>query len=139
MRLATPRFELFLVGLFAGLALLRAAIGTYGVMSYSLGQRIHEFGVRMALGAKPADVLSLVVRQGLRLALRLALLGVALGILSALALGRVPQSLLYGISAADPLTFAGVSLIALAIVSLACYLPARRATAVDPMVALRSE
>jgi putative ABC transport system permease protein len=137
--LATPRFELFLVGLFAGLALLRAAIGTYGVMSYSLGQRIHEFGVRMALGAKPADVLSLVVRQGLRLALRLALLGVALGILSALALGRVPQSLLYGISAADPLTFAGVSLIALAIVSLACYLPARRATAVDPMVALRSE
>jgi predicted permease len=132
---ATPRFALFLVGLFAGLALLLAAIGTYGVMSYSVGQRIHEFGVRMALGAKPADVLSLVVRQGLRL----ALLGVALGIVSALALGRVLQSLLYGIGVADPVTFAGVSLIAIAIVSLACYLPARRATAVDPMIALRSE
>jgi predicted permease len=132
---ATPRFALFLVGLFAGLALLLAAIGTYGVMSYSVGQRVHEFGVRMALGAKPADVLSLVVRQGLRL----ALLGVALGIVSALALGRVLQSLLYGISAADPLTFAGVSLVAIAIVPLACYLPARRATAVDPMIALRSE
>ena len=132
---ATPRFALFLVSLFAFLALLLAAIGTYGVMSYSVSQRIHEFGVRMALGAKPSDVLSLVIRHGLRL----ALLGVALGIVSALALGRVLQSLLYGISAGDPLTFAAVSLIAIAMASLACYLPARRATGVDPMIALRSE
>jgi len=132
---ATPRFALFLVGLFAFLALSLAAIGTYGVMSYSVGQRIHEFGVRMALGAKPSDVVGLVVRQGLRL----ALLGVALGIVSALALGRVLQSLLYGISAGDPLTFAAVSFIAIAMAWLACYLPARRATGVDPMIALRSE
>jgi predicted permease len=132
---ATPRFALFLVSLFAFLALSLAAIGTYGVMSYSVSQRIHEFGVRMALGAKPSDVQSLVIRHGLRL----ALLGVALGIVSALALGRVLQSLLYGISAADPFTFAGVSLIAIAMASLACYLPARRATGVDPMIALRSE
>ena len=132
---ATPRFALFLVSLFAALALVLAAIGTYGVMSYSVGQRIHEFGVRMALGAKPSDVRSLVVSQGLRL----ALLGIALGILSALALGRAVQSLLYGIKATDPITFLVVSLVAVAIASLACYLPARRATAVDPMIALRSE
>ena len=132
---ATPRFALFLVSLFAFLALLLAAIGTYGVMSYSVSQRIHEFGVRMALGAKPSDVLILVIRHGLRL----ALVGVALGIISAIALGRVLQSLLYGISAGDPLTFASVSLIAIAMASLACYLPARRATGVDPMIALRSE
>lgn len=132
---ATPRFTLFLVSLFAALALVLAAIGTYGVMSYSVGQRIHEFGVRMALGARPSDVRSLVVNQGLRL----ALLGIALGIVSALALGRVVQSLLYGIKATDPLTFAVVSAVAIAIASLACYLPARRATSVDPMIALRSE
>ena len=89
----------------------------------------------MALGAKPSDVLILVIRHGLRL----ALVGVALGIVSAIALGRVLQSLLYGISAGDPLTFASVSLIAIAMASLACYLPARRATSVDPMIALRSE
>jgi len=132
---ATPRFTLFLVSLFAALALVLAAIGTYGVMSYSVGQRIHEFGVRMALGARPSDVRSLVVSQGLRL----ALLGIALGIVSALALGRLVQSLLYGIKATDPLTFLVVSAVAIAIASLACYLPARRATAVDPMIALRSE
>jgi putative ABC transport system permease protein len=133
--MATPRFALFLVALFAFLALLLAAIGTYGVMSYSVGQRLHEFGVRIALGAKPSDVLGLVIIHGLRL----ALLGVVLGIVSALALGRVLQSLLYGISAGDPLTFAGVSIVAIAMASLACYLPARKATALDPMIALRSE
>jgi predicted permease len=132
---AMPRFALFLVSLFAFLALSLAAIGTYGVMSYSVGQRIHEFGVRMALGAKPSDVVGLVVRQGLRL----ALVGVALGIISAFGLGRVLQSLLYGISAGDPLTFAAVSFVAIAMAWLACYLPARRATGVDPMIALRSE
>jgi predicted permease len=132
---ATPRFALFLVALFAFLALSLAVIGTYGVMSYSVGQRIHEFGVRMALGAKPSDVVGLVVRQGLRLALA----GVALGIVSALALGRVLNSLLYGISAGDPLTFTAVSFVAIAMAWLACYVPARRATGVDPMIALRSE
>ncbi len=132
---AMPRFALFLVGLFAFLALLLAAIGTYGVMSYSVGQRIHEFGIRMALGAKPSDVRSLVVRQGLRL----ALVGVAIGIVSAFALGRVMQGLLYGTSAGDPLTFVAVSIVAIAMAALACYLPARRATSLDPMTALRSE
>ncbi|HEV2690825.1 MAG TPA: FtsX-like permease family protein, partial [Bryobacteraceae bacterium] len=132
---ATPRFALFLVSLFASLALVLAAIGTYGVMSYSVGQRIHEFGVRMALGARPSDLRSLIVSQGLRL----AVIGVALGIGGALALGRVVQSLLYGIKATDPLTFVVVSLLAVAIAGLACYVPARKATSVDPMVALRSE
>jgi len=132
---AMPRFALFLVGLFASLALVLAAIGTYGVMSYSVGQRIHEFGIRMALGAKPSDVRSLVIRHGLGL----ALVGVAIGIVSALALGRVLQSLLYGIGAGDPLTFVAVSIVAIAMSALACYVPARRATALDPMIALRSE
>lgn len=132
---ATPRFTLLLVALFAGLALTLAAIGMYGVISYSVSRRTHEFGMRMALGAKPWDVQRLVLRQGVRL----ALLGVAMGLAGALALSRVLWSLLYGVSAADPLTFASVTLIAIAITLVACYLPARRATAVDPMTALRSE
>jgi len=132
---ATPRFTLFLVALFAGLALTLAAIGIYGVISYSVSQRTHEFGLRMALGAKPWDVQSLVLRQGARL----ALLGVAVGLAGALALGRVLWSLLYEVSAADPATFGSVTLIAIAIVLVACYVPARRATRVDPMTALRTE
>lgn len=133
--ISTPRFALFLVGLFAALALTLAAIGMYGVISYSVNQRVHEFGLRMALGAKPWDVVRLVLGQGVRL----ALLGVAVGIVCALALGRVLRSLLYEVSAVDPLTFTWVSLVAIAITALACYLPARRATAADPMAALRSE
>jgi predicted permease len=132
---STPRFALFLVVLFGGLALTLAAIGMYGVISYSVNQRTHEFGLRMALGAKPFDVLRLVLREGLQLALA----GAALGIVGALALGRVLGSLLYEVGPADPVTFAAVSLIAIAIAALACYLPARRATNADPMASLRSE
>ncbi|HLY18447.1 MAG TPA: ABC transporter permease [Bryobacteraceae bacterium] len=132
---STPRFALFLVALFAALALTLAAIGIYGVIAYSVSQRMHEFGLRMALGAKPADVLRLVLRQGVRL----ALFGVLLGLAGALALGRVLRSLLYEVSAADPTTFTSVSLAALAIAALACYVPARRATAADPAKALRAE
>jgi putative ABC transport system permease protein len=132
---STPRFALFLVSLFAGLALTLAAIGIYGVISYSVSQRTHEFGLRMALGAKPGDVLRLVLRQGVRL----ALLGVVLGLAGALVLARVLWSLLYQVSAADPATFLLVSAIAIGVAALACYLPARRATGVEPSRALRSE
>ena len=132
---STPRFALFLVALFAGLALTLAAIGIYGVISYSVSQRTHEFGLRMALGARFDDVLRLVLRQGVRL----ALFGVALGLAGALALGRVLWSLLYQVSAADPVTFVSVPVLAICVAALACYLPARRATAVDPAHALRSE
>src|ERR1022692_4473496 len=132
---STPRFALFLVALFAGLALTLAAIGIYGVISYAVSQRTHEFGLRMALGAQPGDVRRLVLRQGVKL----ALLGVALGLVGALALGRVLWSLLYQVSAADPVTFTSVPALAIAVAALACYLPARRATAVDPANALRSE
>jgi predicted permease len=132
---STPRFTLFLVALFASLAITLAAIGTYGVISYSVNQRIHEFGRRAALGAQPWDVMRLVLAQGFRLAGG----GMVIGIAGALALGRVVRSLLYEVSATDPLTFVIVPLIALAVALLACYLPARRATRVDPAVALRTE
>jgi predicted permease len=132
---STPRFALFLVALFAGLALTLAAIGIYGVISYAVSQRSHEFGLRMALGARPADVQRLVAGQGLKL----ASMGVALGLLGALALGRVMWSLLFEVSATDPATFISVAAAAIAVAALACYLPARRATAVDPANALRSE
>ena len=133
--ISTPRFALFLVAIFAGLALTLAAIGIYGVISYAVSQRTHEFGLRMALGAQPGDVRRLVLRQGVKL----ALVGVALGLVGALALGRVLWSLLYQVSAADPVTFTSVSALAITVAALACYLPARRATAVDPADALRSE
>jgi predicted permease len=132
---STPRFALFLVVLFGGLALTLAAIGMYGVISYSVNQRTHEFGLRMALGAKPFDVQRLVLREGIQL----ALLGAALGIAGALALGRILGSLLYEVGSADPVTFASVPLVAITIAALACYLPARRATNADPIASLCSE
>ena len=132
---STARFALFLVGLFAALAVTLAGIGIYGVISYSVGQRTHEFGLRMALGARPGDVIRQVMRQGVRLALG----GIGIGILAALALGRVLWTLLYQVSATDPLTYGSVAVAALAIAVLACYIPARRATTADPATALRAD
>jgi len=132
---AERRFSMLLLALFAALALSLAAIGLYGVIAYSVSQRTHEFGVRMALGAEPGDVLRLVLRQGLSM----AFLGLAIGIAAALALTRLLGSLLYGVTATDPLTFSSVVVLLLAVALLASYLPARRAARTAPMVALKYE
>jgi predicted permease len=133
--LSGQRFALFLIGLFALLALALATFGMYGVISYSVNQRMHEFGLRMALGARPWDLLRLILAQGLTLSIA----GAAIGLLCAAGLTRLLGSLLYGVKATDPVTFAAVALLALATTTLACYLPARRAASADPMHSLRSE
>jgi putative ABC transport system permease protein len=132
---ATPRFTATLVGSFATLALLLAGFGLFSVMAYSVAQRRREIGIRMALGAQAADVRSLVVSQ----ALRLGALGLGVGLVGAIAAGRVIATLLFGVSPSDPITFAGVCALLIAVLAAAAYLPARRATRVDPVVALRAE
>ena len=132
---AQRRFVMLLVGSLAFIALVLAMIGVYGVSSFSVSERTHEIGIRMALGAKPRDVLVMVLGQGMRV----ALVGMAIGLGSALALTRLLASLLFEVSATDPRTFAMVAVLLGAVASLACYLPARRATKVDPLVALRYE
>ena len=129
------RFSAQLIGLFAGLALVMAVVGAYGVILYSVSQRLNEFGIRIALGASRGDILAMVLREGLVIAGS----GIALGLLAAAALGHALQTLLFEVRAIDVATFAGCALLMLATALVASYLPARRATKVDPMAALRCD
>ena len=130
-----PRMGAALLTVFGGVALILAIVGVYGVLSYSVNQQTREIGIRMAMGAQTGSVLRLVVQQGMRL----ALIGLALGLVAAFALMRLLSSLLFGVSAHDPVIFGGVTLILATAAVLACYIPARRAAHVDPLVALRYE
>jgi putative ABC transport system permease protein len=134
-RMAGLRLIAALMVMFGALALMLASVGVYGVMAYAVSQRTREIGVRMALGARPQDVLRLVVWQSLKL----AALGLAIGLPVALALGRVMAGALFGIVALEPMTFVGFTLLLTGMALLAAYLPARRAMRVDPMIALRFE
>jgi putative ABC transport system permease protein len=132
---STRHTSLVLLGLFSGLALVLASIGIYGVMAYTVALRTHEIGIRMALGAQKRDVLRMVMGQGARLALA----GVLIGVAAALALTRLLSSMLFSVSASDPIVFVCVPILLMLVTLLACYIPAMRAMKVDPMVALRYE
>jgi putative ABC transport system permease protein len=133
--MARQRFASVMLAAFAAFALLLAAVGIYGVMSYLVAQSTHDIGVRVAVGASAGNILGLVVKQGMTLAIA----GIAVGLLGAVALTRVMSSLLFGVSATDSLTFGAVALLLAIVAFVAAAIPARRATAVDPMVALREE
>jgi putative ABC transport system permease protein len=130
-----PRFNMLLITIFAVVAMVLASVGIYGVISYSVSQRTHEIGVRIALGAQPRDIFKMVVGQGMKLALA----GVGVGLVFAFVSTRVMVSLLYGVQATDPLTFVAIPAALTAVVIMSSYIPARRATKVDPMISLRYE
>ena len=133
--LAARRFNMVLLAVFASLALTLAGIGIYGIVAYSVTERTHEIGVRLALGAQRRDVMAMIVAQGMVL----TMIGTAVGVVSALLVTRMMSSLLFGVSAADPVTFAAIPVLLAAVAFVACWVPARRATRVDPLVALRTE
>jgi putative ABC transport system permease protein len=133
--IAKQRLAMILLSVFSTLALVLSAVGIYGVISYLTGQRTHEIGIRVALGASAKDVLRMVLGEGLRI----TLIGIGIGLAAALGLTRLITKIIYGVSASDPLTFFGVALLLTAVALVACYIPARRAMRVDPIIALRYE
>lgn len=134
-RMSPKRLATAMMAVFAIVALALAGVGIYAVMSYTVSQRTHEVGIRMALGAQPRDIFKLVVAQGLVL----TLVGIVIGLIGAYAMTRAMSQLLYGVTTTDPLTFIGISLVLGGVAMLACFVPTRRATRVDPMIALRYE
>ena len=134
-RMAQPRFQVWLMGSFALLALILAVVGIYGVNAYAVEQRQHEIGIRMALGATPRHVLTAIVLDGLRL----SAIGIAVGLIGAVASASLLKSVLVGVSATDPLTLAGVAVLLAIVAAAACYIPARKATRIDPAIALKQQ